>query len=612
MTLTIDDVADPSQYTTPLDVGAFAEKTWTWTPTSYGVYTINITAVNGTDTANQTVTSIDFTVKGHDLTLGAVTVTPDSGYTDLTDFTFTAVVNNVGNAPGEANVSFLLDNSTSVGFAVVNVPAATANAVLVGMIAATSDGNHTVTAKLVDISTTYSTSGNISLMTPQAHGVVNTLTALPASVTITKGASVDVTVTANVTNEGQLDIVGGTLSFYDTDTTTPKFTSDPTNLSVGAGTDIVYTWTVTDTVALGDHIFYVQLGDETIDMTINATVNVKGVANLTVSNLVASPTTAFEGDNVTFTATLFNNGTEDAVNQTIIWSDGTTQIGTTINVTVTKGQTMTKTFVWALPSVDQDTNKTIKAMIGTAFMTVNVTDRNKAPKIEVVSFSVGDGRIGDNVTFAATLKNNGTGDAVNMTAEFYDGTTKVGTSAPFNLTTGSTKDVSVSVKLAGDADKNHTFYVKSVPAGTEKNVTKMVGHTLSKANIYIVSFVVKPSKLEGKPKDSTQDYKVTITLKNSGELMGVCILNMTEGKKLITIIPVPVILDAGANSTTTYVWKVKGDGTHTCVATLSTGDVGTPSTMSVKVTLKYAPGFEVLALMGAIIVALVLVRRRKN
>jgi hypothetical protein len=40
--------------------------------------------------------------------------------------------------------------------------------------------------------------------------------------------------------------------------------------------------------------------------------------------------------------------------------------------------------------------------------------------------------------------------------------------------------------------------------------------------------------------------------------------------------------------------------------------VGTPSTKEVKVKLAYTPGFEVLVLVGAMIAALVLVRRRKN
>lgn len=608
-----------------LNTGGFQQNTWAWTVTKYGNFTVNMTAINGTDTANQTVVSNQFTGLATDLSLGALTVAPATGYVGLTSFTFTAVVNNAGNLAGPANASLYLDNSSSalIGYAVASaIPAATggtpgtANAVFAGMITVSglADGsNHTVTARLMDISTTYSTSANVTLTNPAPDVMVNTLAANPSSVTITKGRTVNVVVTANITNNGQLDAIGATLSFYETDTTAAKFTSDAFNLSVGASTDIVWTWAVTDTVALGVHTIYVQVASETQDMWTNLSVTIIGVANVTIASLVPSAVTAFEGDNVTFTATLFNNGTDDSVNQTITWWDATgatpAQIGTTVNVTVLKGQNKPFAFVWTLPQVDVDGNKTVKATIGAAALSVNVMDRNKAPKIEIMAFTVQNGRIGDNITMTATVKNNGTGDAIGLVVDFYDGTTKTASYAAFNLSVQGSKSVTVYYIQAGIADANHTFSVQAL--GAQKNITQTVGHTLAPAAINIVSFTVKPTKKEGQAKDSTQDYKLTITLKNTGEVMGVCLLNITEKGKLVTVIPVPVILDGGASTTQNYTWKVKGDGDHTAVATLS-GDAGTTKTMSVKATLKYSPGFEVLVLVAAIIVAVILVRRRKN
>lgn len=628
MKLTVNDLATGTDYggALELDLGDFLENTWAWPVPGYGCFTINITATNGTDTDNQTVASNTFTGLDTDLTLGTLTVTPATGYVGLTSFTFTAAVNNAGNMVGPANVSLLLDNSSSmlIGYALAdNVPAATggtpgtANAVFIGMITASGladYSNHTVTALLMDRSTTYSTSANVTLTNPAPNIVVNTLAANPASITITKGSTVNVVATANITNTGQLDAIGATVSFYETDTTAAKFTCDAFNLSVGDSTDIVWTWAVTDTVALGTHTIYVQVASQTQDMWTNVSVSIIGVANVTIASLVPSAATAFEGDNVTFTATLFNNGTEDSVNQTITWSDATgatpAPIGTTINVTVLKGQSKPFAFVWTLPAVDVDGNKTVKATIGSAAMSVNVMDRNKAPKIEIISFTIPSlTRIADVAIFQATLKNNGTGDAINMVVDFYDGTTKMASSAPFNLSVQGSKSVSVNVTLAGTADANHTFSVQAL--GAQKNITQSVGHKLAPAAIGIVSFIVKPTKKEGQAKDSTQDYKITITLRNTGEVMGMVILNITEKGKLVTIIPVPVILDGSASTTQNYTWKVKGDGDHTAVATIS-GDAGTPSTMSVKATLKYSPGFEVLALVAAIIVAVILVRRRKN
>jgi PGF-CTERM protein len=45
---------------------------------------------------------------------------------------------------------------------------------------------------------------------------------------------------------------------------------------------------------------------------------------------------------------------------------------------------------------------------------------------------------------------------------------------------------------------------------------------------------------------------------------------------------------------------------------LTGADTGTPSSVTAKCTLEYTPGFEVLFLVAAILVAALLVRRRKN
>jgi hypothetical protein len=385
-------------------------------------------------------------------------------------------------------------------------------------------------------------------------------------------------------------------------------------IAAQATLDVSYTWTVTDAITLGNHTLGIGVDSQAVpDYWAEENITVVGVANVSITSLTVSAASEFEGVNVTFTAKLFNNGTLDSDLLMVEFFDGTTMIGNKTNVTVAKGLTVDVTFQWLLPQVELDTNKTIKAKVAGMESPVNLTIKNKVPKIEVLTFTVGDGRIGDNATFAATVKNNGTGDAVNITVDFYDGATKVGSSAAFNLSVGSTKDVTATIKLAGTPDANHTFYAKIVSVGaTEKNATKMVSHTLTAASLYIVSMTVKPTKLEGKAKDSTQTYKITIVVKNSGETRGQVNLSMMEGKKLITSTPVVIQLDGLATFNQTYEWKVKGDGEHKCVATLSAGAVGTPSTKEVKVKLAYTPGFEVLVLVGAMIAALVLVRRRKN
>ncbi|MEM2870334.1 MAG: CARDB domain-containing protein [Thermoplasmata archaeon] len=331
-------------------------------------------------------------------------------------------------------------------------------------------------------------------------------------------------------------------------------------------------------------------------------------ANVTIQDISVSPAQALEGENVTVTATLFNNGTADALNLTVEFFEGETSAGSVGEVDVTRGATKEVTFTITLSPTTGDMERVIKARAGEAEATATVTVLDRVPRMQILDFTVPDGiRIGDTVQLRATVKNVGTADAVEMVVEFYDNTTKLGASEPFNLTVGSSQEVMVNVTITGDPDANHTFFAKALDA--QANVTKNVGRRLNPAAIKISSFTVKPKSKTDQPRDSTQSYTLTLVLQNTGELSGtVTVLIMEKTKQIaredVTVAP-------GASATKTYTWKVKGEGDHKAVVTL-TGDVGAPATSEAKCSLKYTPGFEVVALAAAIAIAAVLLRRRKG
>ncbi len=334
-------------------------------------------------------------------------------------------------------------------------------------------------------------------------------------------------------------------------------------------------------------------------------------AKVAVDSLLASAASALEGTNVTLTASLNNSGTANAVNLTVDFMDGTTVVHSETNISVDMGQTKDVSYIWTLPDVAADTTKNITAKVGDSSAWVNVTIVAKVPVIIITDFTVPDGRIGDVRTFSATVKNNGTGVASGLVVEFYDSTTKLGSSTPFDLTAGSSQVVPLNVTLAGTGDVNHIFFVKAM--GAEKNVTKMVGHTLAPAKVTLTAFTVSPAKKDKQPADSTQSFTLTVTMKNTGEIKSSnCTLTVKEGTKSITLTPENIALDGNLSVTKTYTWKVKGSGAHTATATLAGADTGATATLTAKCTLEYTPGFEVLFLAAAIFVAAVLVRRRKN
>ncbi len=454
-------------------------------------------------------------------------------------------------------------------------------------------------------------SGNFTVVEPVEDVQILELAASPDNLTIHTGESQNVTVTAKLVNNGTAGAVDFPVHFYVDDTMTPADTV-PINetLAPAATLEVPWNWMVTDATPLGNHSIYVGVGSQS-DWPYWAVVNVTvlGEAHLVIENVTVSPEVELEGSDVLVTVKVRNDGTDNAMDAPVALSvDG--EVVAEDNVTIVKGASEEVLLTWTLPEVDEDKDVAIVAKAGASEMSANVTIRNRAPLINITAFVLPEElRIGDEAVFKATIKNEGTGDAVNLLVEFYDGATNLN-STTVNLTAGSTRDVVVLVNITGAGDVNHTFYVRAL--GAETNVTMMVGHKLAPANIIISSLTVKPKKKEGQPKDSTQSYTLTIVLKNTGEMTGTVALNVTEGKKLLTPVPLFFQIEGGKEVTQNITWKVRGEGKHTAVATLFGNAAGSPSTKSVSCELHYTPGFEVALLVAAIVVAAVLVRRGKR
>jgi hypothetical protein len=426
----------------------------------------------------------------------------------------------------------------------------------------------------------------------------------------------DVTTTITVSDNGNKDITDGNIEV----STNEGLGLGPSlgnitiaSLKGGTSQDFVFKTNFSGVdISPGVHVMMatVTVGQATASEVSDEILLMPPIAVVAVDSLTCSPASAFEGAIVAFTAKLNSTGTVDATNQTLELWDGAASLGMVTGIDIPIGTTKDVPFNWTLPEVAADTTKTITAKVGDKTGAVNVTVLNRFPVILINSFTVPDGmKIGDAVNFSATIKNNGTGDAKGLVIEFYDNATKLGNTTAFDLAAGNTTTVTVKVALAGTADIGHTFFVKAL--GAEKNVTRTVAHQPVPASVGITSFTVKPAKKDKQPQDSTQSYTLTVVLKNSGELKSTnCTLTMKEGSK--TINTEIVSLDGNATVTKTYTWKVKGSGGHTATAALTGADTGAPAAMNTKCTLEYTPGFEVLFLVAAIVVAAVLARRRKN
>lgn len=500
-----------------LNASEFREITWQANPPSYGDYIIMVTAINGTDTANQAVKTVYYRSLDSDISIAGVMASPATALIGVDEVTVSAALANKGNMEGSASVSFMLDGTMDLGTVVTEVPAGeTVNADLVtkysGLLIA--DGTHTITASMTDLTPSTMEVGDINLTNPKA--------------------------------------------------------------------------------------------------------------NVTIDDLKVDKASAYEGDKVTFTVTLTNSGTADAPNITVDFSELVIlvymSIGQLPNVTVAKGTTVNVTWAYTLPNITGTTeNKTIRAGYGegivlTTYKTINVTTNKKLPKLEYVTFTAPTGkRINEMAEFTIKVMNNGTATATGIVIKLMEGAMAyTNVSAAFNLTVGESKEVKLGITLTGDGDKNHTYTAVATVGGVDykKDATVMVGHEIF-ASIGIKAFKISPTKKENQPKDSSQSYTATVTLKNVGEKAGSVQLILMEGIKIIGNQTVSV--DALAQKDVKMTFKVKGSGTHKITAMVS---LPNPDPMNMTKTasceLKYQPGFELVVLIGAIIVAAVVVGRRKK
>jgi hypothetical protein len=191
------------------------------------------------------------------------------------------------------------------------------------------------------------------------------------------------------------------------------------------------------------------------------------------------------------------------------------------------------------------------------------------------------------------------------------------TSNPFNLTAGNSTVVSMYITIIDSGDTNQTFTATATAAGVDytNNTTVYVSHEVV-ASIGIISLAISPSAMKDKPKDSTQTFTVTITLQNNGEKAGQVLLMVVEPLKILS--NQSVSLDPKTSKDIKVTISIKGSGAHNIMAIVS-GEVDFANlTMSANCTLTYKanakaqPGFEVVVLVAAVLVALALVRRRKS
>jgi subtilase family serine protease len=209
-----------------------------------------------------------------------------------------------------------------------------------------------------------------------------------------------------------------------------------TSLSSGLTSTQTFTWTATvgsHTVkAFADSSYNIAESDENNNQR-EETFTVSGKPDLTISDISWTPSSPKEGETVTFTVYIQNQGTADAGSFKVAYYIDGAKLGEWSITSLSTSQTINKTFTWtaAYPS------HTVKALADSGY-SISEKDENNNQKEKTFSVSgkpdliisdiswsppnpVGD----DTITFTVTIKNQGNASAGSFKVTYYiDGTSK--------------------------------------------------------------------------------------------------------------------------------------------------------------------------------------------
>ena len=284
------------------------------------------------------------------------------------------------------------------------------------------------------------------------------------------------TIIATIINNGAASANNTVIKFYDGS----KFLGTNTiNLGPHDVENSVYRWVTGISTNLGEHNIIVIMNNS--EKNISVFVNPR-IPNLYVSSLNCSKNEITIGDNISINAIIANNGTANASNADVKFYVDTILL-TSKSVNITMNDARNISYQW------QTTNKTligwhnISVESGTNWENLSIFVKGK-PNIFIANITVNKKEIihGESIAILATVANNGTADAPNVTIIFYDGDYFIGS-----------KNISVYTQNSNWAIS--VWDTKNVTSG--KHILKVVVGTDSKEINVIVKSPIKSYNFEG-------------------------------------------------------------------------------------------------------------------
>ncbi|MCX7911555.1 MAG: Ig-like domain-containing protein [Dehalococcoidales bacterium] len=514
-----------------------------------------------------TATGVVMAESPADLAVHAITLSPPFPPIN-SNVTVTVTVKNQGGATAPScQVACYLDESLlgTAGIAALS-PGATAGATFTFRAQA---GTHTIRAVVdpgnaVPEADETNNSKSFIFTTLAPDLVVQAISPAPGSPS--RGESVTISVT--VKNQGTSRASASAVHLYIDGNS--RGLRDITPLEPGATSTVTYIWTAqagTHTIrAVADETDLINEGDETNNETI---LYLTALApDLIVSSITWSPQNPSKDDNVTFTATIKNQGQGRSDACQVGYAVGDDYRSVLTVDALDPGKSSNITFNWTMRS---ETDVPISVVVDPLNIVVEGDETNNSLTVSLspslpdlvvsnITWNPGNPSAGDKITFTATVRNQGTGRATASRLSFAIGNEPA--SYADIAAIEASKTASATFSWVVPDESTYGIWVLAdidnrVRESNERNnsLSQTISVILPDISISYVSYAPQNPQA-----GETVTFTANITNTGNGRAMGFYVGYYLDDKLLGTDFVTGIA--PGSSSATTYTWKAEG-GRHT-------------------------------------------------
>ncbi|MEW5760388.1 MAG: CARDB domain-containing protein [Candidatus Thermoplasmatota archaeon] len=433
------------------------------------------------------------------------------------------------------------------------------------------------------------------LLIPTPNIYIFSFEAIPDNATI--GDNIELKV--GIGNNGTENASNVSVEFWHTPLFYKKLTllySTKVSVDVNTQIDVSYIWNTTNAIE-GKHLLKVWVG--MLEASKELTLNPKPKPNLYIDNIGVEPEKVLPCENITVFAVIKNNGTADGFDEIKFYLDNETTYFAKKTIFVGIGKENKTTFIYTLPR---------SISLGEHIIKVNISNEEKFARFIVVKPNVyiDSIKVEPNITFlgskvkiTATLKNNGTANARNVSVIVY---------ANDNELRKELVNFSDSINITVEFEPKEVgkYMIKVKCEGYEKETTLIVNKKLEP---YISSINITFDKKEV---EEGKTVKITVTIMNTGDAqanINVSIKDSVTGWTENTTIKI----EPGKDASIIFSWKAKSPRKHTFTVTISgsEGKKSASAEFNVKPKKTTVSGFEFLAFFLAIIIVIIVLFKYK-